>query len=330
MTKKLKNPSYKTTIYIKSGDGGSGCMSFKRERHMPKGGPDGGHGGKGGDVIFVSNINLTNLSHIKKKIIAANGSNGKGSKSNGRQGQNIEINVPVGTKIYIANSKIMLFYFQKEGQKFVALQGGRGGAGNSAFKSSSNQTPRQYLKGHPGEELELELHLQIHSDMAVIGLPNAGKSTLLSNLTFSTTKVAPYPFSTTKPYMSCIYHNHVEYKIIDTPGMIKNAHDGRGLGENSLPHIENAKVLIHLLDVNTNNIITDFNLIRDEINLYSDKSALIPYILCLSKCDLATEDFINKQINILQEKTNTRVLTISNKSIEKINDLVVQAIQLIK
>lgn len=330
MTKKfVKNP-YKARIYIKSGDGGSGCMSFKRERHMPKGGPDGGHGGNGGNVIFFSDANLRNLSHIKRNLIACNGSSGKGSKAHGKQGEDLIVNVPIGTKIYMADSKIVLFYFQQDGQKFIAIEGGRGGAGNSAFKSSSNQTPRQYLKGHAGEELQLDLHLQLHSDIAIVGLPNAGKSTLLSNITFSATKVAPYPFSTTEPAISCIYYDHCEYTIIDTPGMIKDAHYGKGLGENSLPHIEHTRVFIHLLDLNTNDIINDFHLIRNEINRYNDKLTLTPYIVCLSKCDLATEDFINEQMLTLKNATQATILTISHDDIDKINHLIVQSIALIK
>lgn len=322
----------KLKIYIKAGDGGKGCTSFFRASCLPKGGPDGGHGGKGGSVLFMPDKNLNSLNHLSRaqKFIAENGAPGQGSQKSGKKGQDIIIRLPLGTKVYLEDQKVLLYDANRHNNTFVAAQGGRGGAGNSAFKSSINRTPTHSTPGQTGEELNVVLDLKLNSDIAIIGMPNAGKSTLLGSLTYSRTKIAPYPFATINPIISSVFYDNVEYKVADIPGLIKGAADGKGLGMQTLKHLENAKVLIHLLDSCSSSSKEDFYIIRNEMKKYCKSLTKKPYVVAMTKCDLETPDNLNTKKQILENSVKQGIFIISTQNIDSMHSLMVYAINLVK
>lgn len=319
-------------IYIKAGDGGKGCTSFFRASCLPKGGPDGGHGGRGGSVIFMSDKNLNSLNHLSRaqKFIAENGASGQGGQKAGKKGQDIIIRLPLGTKVYLEDHQILLYDAIRHNNTFVAAQGGRGGAGNSAFKSSVNRAPTHSTSGQTGEELNVVLDLKLNSDIAIIGMPNAGKSTLLGNLTYSRTKIASYPFATINPIISSVFYDNAEYRVADIPGLIEGAANGKGLGTKTLKHLENAKVLIHLLDSCSSSTKKDFYIIRNEMEKYCKSLTKKPYIVALTKCDLETPDNLDSKKQILENSLKKEIFTISTQSIDSMHRLMIHAISLVK
>ena len=286
------------TINIKSGTGGKGSISFRREKYIPKGGPNGGNGGKGGNIIIESDANLTTLIgyKYKKHFIGENGKPGRKNNASGISGKNIVLKVPIGTQIYDTDTKELLHDFTQDKESLCIATGGIGGIGNTCFKSSTNQAPRKALPGRPGEEKNIKLTLKIIADIGIIGLPNAGKSTLLSKLTNATPKIASYPFSTLIPQLGSIYYNYKKYVIADIPGIIKGASKGYGLGDKFLQHIERCNALIHVMDISSSSLIEDYNDLHHELKTYSNIFSKKKIFTCLSKSDLLTDSQIKKTL----------------------------------
>lgn len=277
-------------FFVKGGDGGNGCVSFRREKFIPKGGPDGGDGGDGGNVIIESSKRLTSLidfryrSHFK----AERGGHGQGKKKHGRNGSNHIIKVPAGSLVKDAESGVLIADLIDDGQSVVVAKGGQGGRGNVHFSSSTNRVPRIAEKGKPGEEGWLTLELKILADVGLIGLPNAGKSTLLTKLSAAHPKIAPYPFTTLEPHLGVLQlAHHAPHIIADIPGLIEGAHEGAGLGHKFLRHIERTKVLLHILDVSKplDEIIADQQTIEKELNKFSEALLRRRTVIVLNKVD---------------------------------------------
>lgn len=276
-------------IYIRSGDGGDGMISFRREKHVPRGGPDGGDGGDGGHVIFVVNPHLNSLVrfHRQTHYRAGEGVNGGRKRMTGARGENIRLEVPPGTIIRDAETQALLADLTQIGQEFIALQGGTGGRGNVRFATSVNQAPRLAERGEPGQEAWLLLELKLIADVGIIGVPNAGKSTLLSVVSAARPKIAAYPFTTLQPNLGVVELDDFETIVLaDIPGLIEGAAAGAGLGHDFLRHIERTKVLIHLLNGAANDPLEDWAMINQELALYDAKLEDKPQLVVLNKLDL--------------------------------------------
>ncbi|MFQ5398496.1 MAG: GTPase ObgE [Anaerolineae bacterium] len=296
-------------IYIKSGDGGDGMISFRREKHVPLGGPDGGDGGKGGDIIFVTNPHLNSLVrfHRRNHYRAGNGTHGGTKRKTGADGESLRLEVPVGTLIRVADTGELLADLVQPKQEAIILQGGRGGRGNTHFTSSANQAPRLAERGEPGRELWLELELKLIADVGIVGVPNAGKSTLLSAVSAARPKVASYPFTTLQPNLGVVALEGFESMVLaDIPGLIEGAAAGVGLGHDFLRHIERTRVLIHLLDGAAQDPLEDWAMINQELALYDRRMGVStrleekPQLVVLNKMDLpdavAWEPLIEEQV----------------------------------
>lgn len=290
-------------IRLRSGNGGNGKVSFRREKFIENGGPDGGNGGNGGDVIFVArnSINtLFSLRHFRFRC-AENGRSGGDSNKTGRSGDDLIIEVPVGTQVFDAAGSILITDLTKDAAQFRLLQGGRGGAGNACFKSSTNQAPVEAIAGMSGEEMSVWLKLKMLSDIGLIGLPNAGKSTFLSRVTHAKPKIADYPFTTLSPNLGIVdLYDEERVVIADIPGLIEGASSGIGLGIKFLKHIERCSVLIHLIDANDLDVFQSFMTIRNELEQYSDLLLRKPFVICLNKIDLLTSDEIGSKMESLR------------------------------
>ena len=261
-------------IYLKAGDGGSGCVSFRREKYIEFGGPDGGDGGRGGNIVFkaVSNLNTLIDFRYKQHFKAQRGKDGSGKNRTGAGGEDLIIEVPVGTVILSEDKKLVIKDFTKELDSFILIHGGMGGRGNARFKSSTNQAPRKFDTGIEGEDKWIWLRLKLIADIGLVGLPNAGKSTLLKKLSNANPKIANYPFTTLKPQLGVYRSDQKDIIIADLPGLIKGAANGVGLGLNFLAHIERCRMFLHVCDVSTNNfneIASNYKIIRDEIKAYN-------------------------------------------------------------
>lgn len=296
-------------IYVKAGDGGRGCISFRREKYVPKGGPDGGDGGKGGDIIMKASGELhTLLDHkYQKTYKAKRGQHGKGSNMKGKDGEDLIIKVPVGTVIKDAETEKILADLDEEGKEFIVAKGGIGGLGNAHFATPTNQTPRFAQPGKPGEEKWIILELKLIADVGLIGLPNAGKSTLISVISSARPKIAAYPFTTLTPVLGVIkYREHKSFVVADIPGLIENAHKGAGLGHQFLKHVERTSLLLHLVDVSDylqSDAIQDFEKIQNELTLYNPELTKKPLAVVGTKIDLAFEGTrLRKLKNYCQEK----------------------------
>jgi len=276
-------------IYVKAGDGGNGCVSFRREKYVPLGGPDGGDGGKGGDVYLVANPHLNTLIHFKRRIHfkAQRGGHGKGKKQKGRQGDDLLIEVPPGTVIRDAETGEFIAELIEEGQKALVARGGQGGRGNAAFATPTNQAPRIAERGEPGQERWLYLELKLIADVGIVGVPNAGKSTLLAAVSAARPKIADYPFTTLEPHLGVVtLDDYTSFVMADIPGLIKGAHAGAGLGHEFLRHIERTRVIIHLLDGASADPLSDYESINEELALFDPKLARKPQLVVLNKMDL--------------------------------------------
>jgi len=298
-------------IYIKSGDGGAGCASFRREKFISHGGPDGGDGGKGGSVYLecVDNLNtlidFRYLQHFKAK----NGSTGSGQNRHGASGEDLIIKVPVGTEVRTEDKENVIFDLTEKGQQVLISKGGDGGFGNNHFKSSVNQAPTRKTLGWPGEELWVWLRLKLISDAGLVGLPNAGKSTFLAAVSAAKPKIADYPFTTLKPQLGVVYVDDFEFVIADLPGLIAGAHQGIGLGDKFLKHVERAGVLLHLIDITQDDIIGAYKTIRHELIEYGLENKT--EVIALNKCDSLPEDEIKKKLKKLEKHTKQKVFAIS-------------------
>nr|WP_206155548.1 GTPase ObgE [Caldanaerobacter subterraneus] len=278
-------------IYIKAGDGGNGFISFRREKYVPYGGPDGGDGGKGGDVIFIADPNLSTLLDFKykRKYIAENGENGKSKNQYGKDGEDLYIKVPVGTTIINDETGEVIADLIKPYQKAIVLKGGKGGRGNAKFATPTLKTPRFAESGEKGREMWVRLELKLLADVGLVGFPNAGKSTLLASCSRARPKIANYPFTTLTPNLGVVEHKGKSFVMADIPGLIEGAHRGEGLGHDFLRHIERTKMLIHVVDVSGSegrDPVEDFEKINEELRLYDERLVTLPQIVAANKMDL--------------------------------------------
>jgi GTP-binding protein len=297
-------------IYFKSGDGGRGAVSFRREKFIEYGGPDGGDGGRGGDVILVSDHSLNTLIDFRyqQHFKAKNGECGKGANKNGAAGDSTIVMVPEGTEITSEDGEL-IFDFSGDQKEFVIAKGGKGGMGNSKFKSSINQAPRKSGPGEPGEEITVWLKLKLLSDVGLVGLPNAGKSTFLASVTAAKPKIADYPFTTLKPQLGVVRSDEYEFVIADIPGLIEGAHHGVGLGTRFLKHIERCYLLIHLIDINSEDVIEDYETVNTELVEYGITNKEV--IIALNKIDACEEEEILEKKALLEEYTGKEIMLIS-------------------
>ncbi len=279
-------------ITVISGNGGNGCMSFRREKFVPKGGPNGGDGGRGGDVVAVADASMSSLLdyRYKKEYRAQNGQPGRGKNQHGKSGSDLIIPVPAGTVITSFEDGEMLADLTEDGESFTIAEGGRGGRGNSRFVSSVNRAPRQTESGHAGIRREIKLELKVLADVGILGFPNAGKSTLISKISAAKPKISDYPFTTLVPNFGVVsYGDHQSFIIADIPGIIEGAHRGLGLGIQFLKHVERTRLLVHMLDldpISERNAVEDFDKINSELSKYSAKLAEKPQLVVLNKIDI--------------------------------------------
>jgi GTPase len=280
-------------ITVQSGDGGAGCVSFRREKYIPKGGPDGGDGGRGGDVILTTTTQRRTLYHLQfnSRYKAKNGSGGQGRNRTGKGGDDLIIELPPGTLVIDAGSGTLLKDLVQSDEVFVVARGGRGGQGNARFKSATNRTPRFAQPGEPGQTLELRLELKLLADVGIIGLPNAGKSTLVSALSSARPKIADYPFTTLTPHLGVVRPEQGEpFIVADIPGLIEGAHTGTGLGIRFLRHVERTRLLVHLIDaaaIDPDHPLKDLETVNRELRQYSETLAAKPKLVVLNKMDVA-------------------------------------------
>ena len=282
-----------TQIEIAAGDGGSGAVSFRREKFMPKGGPDGGDGGRGGHVCFMVDTNLHTLQDVryKRRYQAENGHSGRGSNKTGKNGKDITILVPAGTMVRLKGSKKVIVDLTEKGQNFIICQGGQGGKGNARFKTAIKQAPRKAQPGSIGDSGSYEIELKILADVGLVGLPNAGKSTLLSVLSSAKPKIADYPFTTLEPQLGIVkYGEYDSFVMADIPGLIKGASEGKGLGHKFLKHIERNRIYLYLIDCQDSNPMKTFELLKTELNNFNENLAEKPYLICRTKSDLNIEN----------------------------------------
>jgi GTP-binding protein len=300
-------------IYLKSGDGGRGCVSFRREKYIEFGGPNGGDGGKGGSVWFVAVENLNTLIDFRyqQHFKAQNGQHGMGSEMCGAKGEDLIIKVPVGTEIVAEDGETVIADMIEPGQKFMIAKGGDGGRGNIHFKTSTNQAPRYAEPGWPGVEMWVWLRLKIIADVGLIGLPNAGKSTFLSAVTKARPKIADYPFTTLHPNLGVAWVDSKEIVLADIPGLIEGAHDGVGLGDRFLKHVERCSVFLHLVDGTSEDMVKNYKTIRKELDLYQKKLSLKPEVVAINKIDSLSSAEIKKKVTALQKVTASPVFAIS-------------------
>jgi len=279
-------------VTVKSGNGGAGCVAFRREKHVPKGGPSGGDGGKGGDIVLMVDDNLYTLQDIKyrKSYRAKNGGSGQGSRKFGRNASDIVIKVPPGTVVIDEDINQVVADLVENNSRVIIAKGGKGGRGNANFANSTNRTPRHAEPGFPGEEKHLILELKVISDVGLVGFPNAGKSTLISKISAAKPKIADYPFTTLTPNLGIVkYGNYRSFVIADIPGLIEGAHLGKGLGHRFLRHLERTRLLLFLIDISSDNIIEQYTILNNELIKYSDRFKDKSRLVALSKADLTTE-----------------------------------------
>lgn len=300
-------------IFVKSGDGGAGCVSFRREKYIEFGGPNGGDGAKGGDVIFEAVDNLNTLIDFRyhQHFKAKRGGNGMGSDKSGAKGETVVIKVPVGTEILDEDGETLIVDMVTPGQTYLIAKGGDGGRGNAKFKTSTNQAPRYAEPGWPGEERWVWLRLKLIADIGLIGLPNAGKSTFLSSVTQARPKIADYPFTTLHPHLGVAWVDNYEVVIADIPGLIEGAHEGVGLGDRFLKHVERCAAFLHLVDATQEDIIAAYKSIRNELELYNEKLMTKPEVVALNKCDALTEKEIKEKTQALEDAIGKKVFAIS-------------------
>lgn len=303
-------------IYIKSGKGGPGCVSFRREKNIPFGGPDGGNGGKGGDVVFecVDALNTLIDFRYQQHFKAESGIHGMGRNRTGGHGQDCIIKVPVGTEILDEDKETVLHDFVTAGERKVFLNGGDGGFGNLRYKSSTNQAPRKSTPGWPGEECAVWLRLKLIADIGLLGLPNAGKSTFLAAVSRAKPKIADYPFTTLHPNLGVVLSGDNEFVIADIPGLIEGAHEGLGLGDRFLGHVERTASLFHLIDITQDDIVGAYKTIRNELEQYGNGITDKHEVVALNKCDALGEELSADQARIFEEGTGIKPLIMSGVS----------------
>src|SRR5215467_13041117 len=312
-------------IYVKAGDGGNGCLAFRREKYVPRGGPSGGDGGRGGDVYLVSNEHINTLLHLRynPEHKAERGRHGEGSNRTGHEGHSVDVEVPVGTVVWDEATGERLFDFTEHGQRFLAARGGRGGKGNARFATATHQAPTEHTPGQPGEERRLRLELKLLADVGLVGFPNAGKSTLISRISAARPKIADYPFTTLEPQLGVVSVDHKSFVVADIPGLIEGAHLGHGLGIQFLKHIERTRLLLHLIDVSVENErdpVEEFKAIDSELSEYNPDLAKKKQMVVAAKMDIADV----KKVQRLQrwcKKNNLELLKISSVTGDGLEEL---------
>jgi len=300
-------------IYIRSGDGGNGCVSFRREKFIPDGGPDGGNGGRGGSVIAecVAGLNTLIDFRYQQHFKAKKGQHGMGSQRTGASADDLVIKLPLGTQILAEDKETIIADMTHIGEKIILAEGGKGGLGNQCFKSSTNQAPRFATEGESGKEHWLWLKLKLMSDAGLLGLPNAGKSTFLAAVSRAKPKIADYPFTTLIPQLGVVYIDNKEFVLADIPGLIEGASDGVGLGLKFLGHVERAGILLHLIDGTQEDVVTAYKTIRHELKEYSKELYNKEEIIALNKCDALTEEEITTKSVALKKACKKKIWPVS-------------------
>ena len=308
-------------IYIKAGNGGDGSPSFRREKFIEYGGPDGGDGGNGGSVILKSEQNLNTLIDYRyqQHHKAKRGENGAGQNRTGKRGEDLILKVPLGTQVFEEDNKTLIYDFTKIGEEFIAAAGGRGGLGNTRFKSSTNRAPRKYTKGTVGEEFIIWLQLKTIADIGIIGLPNAGKSSLLAALTNANPKIANYQFTTLNPNLGVASYDDKEITIADIPGLIEGAHEGTGLGTQFLKHIERCKSLLHLIDITNENLDNSYDQVKNELKNYSLELLKKKELIVLNKTDLIDNNTADEKIKNFSKNKKCEILVLSTLEKESVS-----------
>jgi len=310
-------------IFVKAGDGGSGSPSFRREKFIEFGGPDGGDGGKGGSVVLKAERNLNTLIDFRyqQHFKAERGGDGSGKNKTGKGGKTLVLKVPIGTQVFEEDNKTVIYDFKKENEEFVVATGGKGGFGNTRFKSSTNRAPKKFTKGVIGEEYWIWLQLKTIADIGIIGLPNAGKSSLLASLTSANPKIANYKFTTLNPNLGVAMYDDKEITLADIPGLIEGAHTGTGLGIKFLKHIERCKTLLHLIDITEEDLVKSYKQVRDELKKYSKDLLKKEELVVFNKVDLIEENQIKKKISIFKEEIDKNVISMSTLDKKTVSDI---------
>ena len=310
-------------IYIKAGNGGDGSPSFRREKFIEFGGPDGGDGGKGGSVILKAEQNLNTLIDFRyqQHHKAKRGENGAGQNRTGKSGEDLILKVPLGTQVFEEDNKTLIYDFTKISEEFIAAAGGKGGLGNTRFKSSTNRAPRKFTKGTQGEEFTIWLQLKTIADIGIIGLPNAGKSSLLASVTNANPKIANYQFTTLNPNLGVASYDDKEITIADIPGLVEGAHKGTGLGIQFLKHIERCKSLLHLIDITNDDLKKSYNQVKKELLNYSKDLIKKKELIVLNKIDLLDKDIVKKTVKNFSKDKNCEVLTLSTLEKDSISKI---------
>ena len=313
-------------IFIRSGAGGPGAVSFRREKYIEYGGPDGGDGGKGGDIVFEAVEGLNTLIDFRytQHFRAPRGKGGSGSNRTGAGGGDLVIKVPVGTQIISDDREHVLADLAKVGERLVFLKGGDGGRGNASYKSSTNRAPRQHGTGWPGEEMWVWLRLKLLADVGLVGLPNAGKSTLLNAVTNANAKVGAYPFTTLHPKLGVVRHKGREFVMADIPGLIEGAAEGAGIGDRFLGHVERCRVLLHLVDANNEDVGEAYRIVRDELDAYGEGLTDKAEVIALNKSDTLDAELMEALSDELEEASGVRPLPLSGatgEGLEAVLDL---------
>jgi len=311
-------------VHIKAGNGGNGCSSFRREKFVPDGGPDGGNGGNGGSIVIIGDNSYNTLAKFKyqKHFIAKSGKSGSGRNKTGESGEDIVLYVPLGTQIIDYDTDNIIYDIQNHEGKIILARGGRGGRGNATFKSSRNQAPRQTTPGEEGEGGIFILRLKLFCDVGIIGLPNAGKSSLINSITNTKSIVGDYPFTTIKPVLGMLEVHYKQYVISDIPGLINGAWQNHGLGHRFLRHIERCKAIIHLIDITSDDVKRDYDTIRHELKMYDKILAKKKELIVFSKIDLLEKDELNKKIKEMKAIFKTKkFLTVSSAARVNLDEL---------
>jgi GTPase len=300
-------------VYVKAGNGGHGSPSFRREKFIEYGGPDGGDGGKGGSILLRSERSLNTLIdyRFQQHHKAERGENGSGQNCTGRGGNDLYLKVPIGTQVFEEDNKTLIYDFKKEGDEFVVANGGKGGLGNTRFKSSTNRAPKKFTKGAIGEEFVIWLQLKSIADIGIVGLPNAGKSSLLAAITNATPKIANYKFTTLNPNLGVASYDNKEITLADIPGLVEGAHEGIGLGIKFLKHIERCKTLMHLIDITNEDLENTYQQVKNELKNYSEKLLKKKEIIVLNKTDLLDDSEVEKIMKSFSKNKNSEVVVLS-------------------
>ena len=319
-------------VYIRSGDGGNGCLSFRREKFIEFGGPDGGDGGRGGDVWVecVANLNTLIDFRYQQHFKAQNGKHGMGANRTGAQGDSAALKVPPGTQVFAEDNETLLADLTEPGQRALIAAGGNGGFGNAHFKSSTNRAPRRVNPGQPGIEMTIWLRLKLIADAGVIGLPNAGKSTFLAAVSAAKPKIADYPFTTLHPNLGVVKVDDKDFVLADIPGLIEGAHEGAGIGDRFLGHVERCRVLLHLVDVTEADVAQAYRTIRGELKAYGADLTRKREIVALSKCDAVTPEVAAVKAAELQKAARKKPLLLSAVSGAGVRDALLKLAKIVK